>query len=73
MLNIALTAESFPFLPLHTGFVLFQMWPLQYNIEGPCNLKPLLQLNTTQEPSSFMLLVPSESGPGLEQPDPERR
>lgn len=58
--------------PLHTGFVLFQVWPLQYNIEGPCSWKPLLQLNSAQEPSSLMLLVPWASGPGLEQPEPER-
>lgn len=57
--------------PLHTGFVLFQVWPLQYNIEGPWSQKPLLQLNTIQEPSSFMLLVPWVSGPRLEHPEPE--
>lgn len=63
--------RRFPCSPLHRGLVLFQVRLLQYNIEGPWSRKPLLQLNTAQEPSSFMLLVPWGSGPGLEQPEPE--
>lgn len=56
-------------IPLQTGLVLFQLFPLQKRSADPNRLNPVSQLKVTRDLSLEITVLPYRRSPGLGHPD----